>query len=65
MIKLGEYKGKPVISLMKMEDDKFPFTFGINKAQLILANIGEIQSFVKENEGKNASTGTDDTTGVK
>lgn len=65
MIKRGEYQGKPVISLMKGENDKFPFTFGINKAQLILANISEIQIFVEENEGKTVSTNTDNTTGVK
>ncbi|OGF46083.1 MAG: hypothetical protein A2452_01570 [Candidatus Firestonebacteria bacterium RIFOXYC2_FULL_39_67] len=50
MIKRGEYQGKPVISLMKMENDKFPFTFGLNKAKLILANLSEIQKFVEEAE---------------
>lgn len=65
MIKRGEYQGKPVISLMKGENDKFPFTFGISKAQLILANISEIQRFVEENEGKNVFTGTDNTIDVK
>ena len=48
MIKRGEYQGKPVISLVKTEDDKYPFTFGAAKARLILANIDEIRKFVEE-----------------
>jgi len=50
MIKLGEYQGKPVISLVKAEDDRFPFTFGVAKAKLILANIEEITKFVEAND---------------
>ena len=50
MIKRGEYQGKPVISLMKMENDKFPFTFGTAKAKMILANLDEIRKFVEESE---------------
>ncbi len=50
MIKRGDYQGKPVISLMRKEDDKFPFTFGLAKAKLILENIEEIKAFVAEAE---------------
>ncbi len=50
MIKKGEYQGKPVISLLRKEDDKFPFTFGLSKAKMILENIEEIKAFVAENE---------------
>lgn len=50
MIKRGEYQGKPVISLMKKEDDRFPFTFGLAKAKLILENIEDIKAFVAESE---------------
>jgi hypothetical protein len=48
MIKRGEYQGKPVISLIRAENDKFPFTFGAAKAKLILANLDEIKKFVDE-----------------
>jgi len=48
MIKKGEYQGKPVISLMRREDDKFPFTFGAAKAKMILENLEEIKAFVAE-----------------
>ena len=50
MIKLGEYQGKPVISLVRSEDDRFPFTFGVAKAKLILANIEEIKKFAEAND---------------
>ena len=50
MIKRGEYQGKPVISLMRKEDDKFPFSFGLNKAKMILENLEEIKKFVEELE---------------
>jgi hypothetical protein len=50
MIKKGEYQGKPVISLLKKEDDRFPFTFGHSKAKMILENLEEIKAFVAECE---------------
>lgn len=48
MIEKSEYKGKPVIILRRDEEDKYPFTFGITKAKLILDNIEEIKKFVEE-----------------
>ena len=47
--KESEYKGQPVLSLMKKDDDKFPFTFGSKKAALIVLHIDEIKKFVDEN----------------
>ena len=59
MIKRGEFQGKAVISLVRTDDDKYPFTFGAAKAKLILANIDEIRKFVEESEaGKAAPTPT-------
>jgi hypothetical protein len=49
MVERGEYQGKPVITLRRTENDKFPFSFGLNKARLILENIEEIRKFVQEN----------------
>lgn len=49
MIERGEYKGKPLIIIKRNEDDKYPFSFGISKAKLILENIEEIKKFVEEN----------------
>ncbi len=49
MIERGEYKGKPLIVIKRSEDDKFPFSFGLGKARLILENFDEIKKFVEEN----------------
>lgn len=45
----GEYKGKPLLILKRSEEDKYPFSFGVSKAKLILDNIEEIKKFVEEN----------------
>ena len=49
MVEHSDYKGKPVLDLRRSEDDKFPFSFGINKAKMILENLEEIKKFVAEN----------------
>jgi len=51
MIERGEYKGKPLIIIKRNEEDKYPFSFGLSKAKLILDNIEEIKKFVEENAG--------------
>ena len=50
LIERGEYKGKPLLILKRSEDDKYPFSFGVSKAKLILDNIEEIKKFVEENK---------------
>ena len=45
-VRVGEFKGKKVISLLNSEDEKFPFTFGVKKAKMILEAIEYIQAFV-------------------
>jgi len=49
MVERSEYNGKPILVLRRSEDDKFPFSFGINKAKLIMENLEEIKKFVAEN----------------
>jgi hypothetical protein len=49
MIERGEYKGRPLMIIKRSEDDKYPFSFGLSKAKLILDNIEEIKKFVEEN----------------
>ena len=50
MVERSEFKGKPVLIIRRSEDDKYPFTFGLTKARLILENLEEIKRFVEENE---------------
>ena len=49
MPEIQEFKGNKVLCLNPA--DKFPFTFGLNKAKMILENIDVIKRFV-ETEGK-------------
>jgi hypothetical protein len=44
-----EFKGNPVLSLKNNENDRYPFTFGLKKAQLILQHIEDIERFVEKN----------------
>ena len=41
IVERGEYKGNPLIILKRNEEDKYPFSFGINKARLIVDNLEE------------------------
>ena len=50
MVERSEYNGRPVIILRRTEEDKYPFTFGLNKARLILENLDEVKKFVDENK---------------
>jgi len=38
MVEKSEFKGKPIIILKRDEEDKYPFSFGLSKARLILEN---------------------------
>lgn len=49
MIERTEFKGKPVLIIKRDEEDRYPFSFGVSKAKLILENIEEIKKFVEEN----------------
>ncbi|RKY31314.1 MAG: hypothetical protein DRP74_05085 [Candidatus Omnitrophota bacterium] len=49
MVERGEFKGKPVLIIRRSDDDKYPFSFGLSKARLIVENIDEIKKFVEEN----------------
>ena len=44
------YEKRPVIVLKKDEFERFPFSFGIAKAKLILDHIEEIKKFVEDNQ---------------
>lgn len=40
------YKGNALLVLMKDENDRYPFKFGLSKARLILENLDAIRDFV-------------------
>lgn len=47
-----EYKGQPVIILKRNDNDKYPFSFGLSKARLIIEYFEEIKKFVAEADNK-------------
>lgn len=49
MIELSEFKGNKVIILKRDANDKYPFSFGLSKAKLIMEHIGDIKKFVEDN----------------
>jgi hypothetical protein len=53
MTEHSEYQGKPVIAIKRSEDDRYPFSFGVAKAKLIVENIDAIKKFVAEQERAN------------
>ena len=46
----GEYKGNPMFVIKNTEEDKFPFSFGVKKAKLVLEHIEEIKKFVEKHD---------------
>ncbi|MFH1386334.1 MAG: hypothetical protein ABIH50_01545 [bacterium] len=49
IIEESEYKGKPVLVIKRDENDKYPFSFGISKAKLMIENLEAIKKFVEKN----------------
>lgn len=47
-VEYDEFKGNKIIRLKRDENDTFPFSFGKNKAKLIVANFEEIKKFAEE-----------------
>lgn len=52
MFTIGEFKGNVVITLKRTEEDKYPFTFGLAKAKLIMEHLDDIKRFYEENKDK-------------
>jgi len=50
MVTRNEYKGHPMLELHNEGNSKYPFSFGLSKAKLIVENIEEIKKFVDENK---------------
>jgi hypothetical protein len=48
MIEYSEFKGNKLIVLKRNAEDQYPFSFGKNKAKLIVENFEEIKKFAEE-----------------
>ena len=49
-VEYQEFKGNKILVIKRDENDKYPFSFGKNKAKLITENIEEIKKFAEEDE---------------
>lgn len=45
-----EYRGNPMLVIQNGDHEKFPFQFGLRKAQLILAHWDDIKAFVQKHK---------------
>ena len=52
IVERTEFKGQPVLVLKRNENDKYPFSFGLSKARLIIEGFEEIKKFVGEADNK-------------
>lgn len=50
IVERSEYRGNPLLIIKRNEEDKYPFSFGVTKAKMILESIEEIKKFVAEND---------------
>jgi hypothetical protein len=50
IVERSEFKGRPMLVIKRSEDERFPFSFGLSKAKMILESIDEIKKFVAEND---------------
>ena len=48
MVERGEFKGRITLVLKRDAEDKYPFSFGLSKAKLIVENFEEIKKFVDD-----------------
>jgi len=47
-VEFSEYKGNKLIVLKRSDEDKYPFSFGKNKAKMIVENFEAIKQFAEE-----------------
>jgi len=50
VVSVNEFKGHKILEISNGPDDKYPFRFGLKKAEMVLEHREEIEKFVKENK---------------
>jgi len=50
IVERSEFKGKPMLVIKRNEEERYPFSFGMSKAKMILECIEDIKKFVAEND---------------
>ena len=54
MHEYSEFKGNKMIVLKRTAEDNYPFSFGKNKAKLIVENFDAIKKFAEEEKEEQA-----------
>lgn len=47
----SQYNGLPLFVIKATPDDKFPFKFGVKKAELILRHLDDLKAFIRKHAG--------------
>jgi len=50
IVEESEYKGNPVLVLKNTDEDRYPFSFGVKKAKLMLEHLEDIRKFVEKHD---------------
>jgi len=50
IVEESEYKGNPLLVLKNTAEDRYPFSFGIKKAKLIVEHFEDIKKFVAKHD---------------
>jgi hypothetical protein len=50
VVERGSYSGQPTLSIRRGAGDRYPFTFGLAKAKMMIAMVEEIKAFVADCE---------------
>jgi len=56
IVQESEYKGKAILVIKRNEDEKYPFSFGLAKAKIILESIEDIKAFVEKHDTEPETT---------
>ncbi|MBI4211578.1 MAG: hypothetical protein HY540_02975 [Deltaproteobacteria bacterium] len=54
IVEESEYKGSPVLVLKNTQEDRYPFSFGVKKAKLMLEHLEDIKQFVQKHDKEKA-----------
>ncbi len=50
IVEESEYKNNPILVLKITQEDRYPFSFGVKKAKLVLEHLEDIKKFVAKHD---------------
>ncbi len=49
-VEITEYKGNPIITIKNDPYDRYPFSFGVKKAKMVIEHLEDIKKFIAEHD---------------